>query len=64
MADNQANKMTDNVEDNQAVNQADNSLDKMRDKNEEILQYNMNLFLEAIDRIEAAHILLSLKNKV
>ena len=36
----------------------------MKDKNEEILHYNMNLFLEAIDRIEAANILLSIKNKV
>ena len=29
---------------------------------EEILQYNLNLFVEAIDLIDAATILLSLKN--
>lgn len=30
--------------------------------NEEILQYNINLFLEAIDMIDVANIILSLKN--
>jgi hypothetical protein len=31
---------------------------------EEILQYNVNLFLEALDMIDVANILLSLKNDV
>lgn len=31
---------------------------------EEILYYNINLFLEAIDMIDAANIILSLKNNV
>jgi len=31
---------------------------------EEILHYNINLFLEAIDMIDTANILLSLKNDV
>jgi hypothetical protein len=54
---------------------ADKSLDKLADKSadkykeseysiEEIVHYNINLFLEAIDMIDAANILLSLKNKV
>ena len=59
-----ADNVADNVQDNQADNVQDDILDKTSDKNEEILHYNMNLFLEAIERIEAANILLSLKNKI
>lgn len=32
--------------------------------NEEILDYNINLFIEAIELIHAANILLSLKNDI
>jgi len=42
---------------------ADKSADK-KYSNEEILNYNINLFLEAIDMIDATNILLSLKNDV
>jgi len=44
-----------------------NMADKCEDSEysiEEILDYNINLFLEAIDMIDVANILLSLKNNV
>jgi hypothetical protein len=43
---------------------ADIVADNYEDKNEEILEYNINLFVEAIDMIDAANILLSLKMMV
>jgi hypothetical protein len=47
--------MTDNIADN--YEDTEYSI-------EEILHYNINLFLEVIDVIDAANILLSLKNNI
>ena len=62
MAHTTAHTTADKVAHTTADNYADKMAYTIADKNKEILEYNINLFVEAIDMIDVANILLSLKN--